>query len=239
MAKTRRSAFIKEQALEDPRVKYFPEFEEERFQSLVSVPMFGRDGDVMGVISLHAEAPHEFVRADLDFLEHTASLMAGAVENARLYEEAAARVDLLTDLSSLLQRIAGRTTIEHVFATVSAGTRQLLGAERAEVYLDRRRQAPPARAANPAARRTDDRHPDAVVRRPARAAGPRPEGARHLATALWGEDGPGATRCSPRSWRAMSSSVSSWSAVSAPIPGPTPRCRPWRRTQRSRSSSTN
>ena len=55
-----RSAFIKENALEDPRVKYFPELEEERFQSLVSVPMFGRDGDVMGVISLHAEAPHEF-----------------------------------------------------------------------------------------------------------------------------------------------------------------------------------
>ena len=61
-----RSAFISEGALEDPRVKYFPEFEEERFQSLVSVPMFGRDGEVMGIISLHAEAPHEFVRTDLD-----------------------------------------------------------------------------------------------------------------------------------------------------------------------------
>ena len=66
VVKTRRSAFIKEQALKDPRVKYFPEFEEERFQSLVSVPVFDRDGGVMGVISLHAEAPHEFVRADLD-----------------------------------------------------------------------------------------------------------------------------------------------------------------------------
>ena len=116
-------------------MKYFPEFEEERFQSLVSVPMFGRDGEVMGVISLHAEAPHEFVRADLDLLEHTASLIAGAVENARLYEDAAARVALLTDLSLMLQRIACAQTIEEVFATVSVGTRELLGAERAEVYL--------------------------------------------------------------------------------------------------------
>jgi GAF domain-containing protein len=104
VARTRRSAFIEEGALDDPRVKYFPELEEEHFQSLVSVPMFGRDGDVMGVISLHAEAPHDFAREDLDFLEHTASLIAGAVENARLYEQSTARVDVLTDVSRRLRR---------------------------------------------------------------------------------------------------------------------------------------
>ena len=191
VVKTRRSAFIKEQALEDPRVKYFPEFEEERFQSLVSVPVFDRDGGVMGVISLHAEAPHEFVRADLDFLEHTASLMSGAVENARLYEEAAARVDLLTDLSSLLQRIAGATTIEHVFATVTAGTRQLLGADRAEVYLADADDRLRLREADPP--RRDDRNIDtrtlwfdALRERRAR----EPEGARLLAKTLWGDGGP-------------------------------------------------
>ena len=191
VVKTRRSAFIKEQALEDPRVKYFPEFEEERFQSLVSVPVFDRDGGVMGVISLHAEAPHEFVRADLDFLEHTASLMSGAVENARLYEEAAARVDLLTDLSSLLQRIAGATTIEHVFATVTAGTRQLLSADRAEVYLADADNRLRLREADPP--RRDDRNIDtrtlwfdALRERRAR----EPEGARLLAKTLWGDGGP-------------------------------------------------
>jgi GAF domain-containing protein len=191
VTKTRRSAFIKEQALQDPRVKYFPEFEEERFQSLVSVPVFDRDGDVMGVISLHAEAPHEFVRADLDFLEHTASLIGGAVENARLYEEAAARVDLLTDLSSLLQSIAGAATIEDVLSTVSAGTRQLLCADRAEIYLadaDKRlrlREADPPRRDD----RTIDTRTlwyDALRERRAQPS----EGARHLAKTLWGEDSP-------------------------------------------------
>ena len=100
VAKARRSAFIKENALQDPRVRraYFPELGDEVYQSLVSVPIFARSGEVIGVITLHADAPHEFARADLDFLEHTASLIAGAVENARLYEEATARVALLTDL---------------------------------------------------------------------------------------------------------------------------------------------
>ncbi len=198
VAKTRRSAFIKEHALEDPRVKYFPEFEEERFQSLVSVPMFGRGGDVMGVISLHAEAPHEFGGADLEFLEHTASLIAGAVENARLYEEAAARVALLTDLSILLQRIAGAPTIEDVFTTVSAGTLELLCADRVEVYLTGGDDRLHLREANPP--RADERSIDTRTLwydalRERRAPGP--ETARHLARALWGEDAPNSAMFAP------------------------------------------
>lgn len=198
VVKTRRSAFIKDRALEDPRVKYIPELEEERFQSLVSVPMFGRDGEVMGVISLHAEAPHEFGRGDLDFLEHTASLIAGAVENARLYEETTARVALLTDLSSLLQRIAGAPTLEAVFATVSAGTRELLDAERVEVYLTDPDKRLRLREANPP--RRDERTFDTRtlwydVLRDRRAHGL--EGATHLATAIWGEDASGRAMFAP------------------------------------------
>jgi GAF domain-containing protein len=197
VVKTRRSAFIKEQALEDPRVKYFPEFEEERFQSLVSVPMFGRDGEIMGVISLHAEAPHEFVRADLDFLEHTASLIAGAVENARLYEETTARVTLLTDLASLLQGIAGAPTLEAVFETVSRGVRELLHAERAEVFLADPDTRLRLREANPP--RRDDRAIDTrtlwgdIGRRRAQA----PEGAREVVRAIWGEDAPNTAMFAP------------------------------------------
>ena len=135
VALSKRSAFIEENALRDPRVKYFPEFEEEHFQSLVSVPMFGREGDVMGVISLHAEAPHEFAHDDLEFLELTASLIAGAAENARLYDESTARVDLLTDLSRLSRSISAANEIDEVLAAVGRGTRELLSASVCELYL--------------------------------------------------------------------------------------------------------
>ena len=135
VARTKRSAFIEDGALDDPRVKYFPELDEEHFQSLVSVPVFGRGGEVMGVISLHAEAPHEFAREDLEFLEHTASLTAGAVENARLYEESTARVDVLTDLSRLSRRIAAAGETDELLAAVVGGTRDLLDAARCEIYL--------------------------------------------------------------------------------------------------------
>ena len=137
VAKTRRSAFVKEGALDDPRVRraYFPEMGDEVYQSLVSVPIFARSGDVTGVITLHADAPHEFAREDLDFLEHTASLIAGAVENARLYEEATARVSLMSDISSLSQRIASADSTKSLLTTVAEGLSELVSAERCEIFL--------------------------------------------------------------------------------------------------------
>ena len=88
----RRPSFIRENALADPRVKYVPELEEDRFQSLISVPIIGRDDNVIGVISLHSEAPREFTSEEVELLVSCSSLVAGAIENARLYEETTRRV---------------------------------------------------------------------------------------------------------------------------------------------------
>src|SRR5439155_24987095 len=50
VAQARRSGFIKEHALEDPRVRRasFPELGDDVYQSLVSVPIAARSGDVIG-----------------------------------------------------------------------------------------------------------------------------------------------------------------------------------------------
>ena len=88
VAKHREPVFIAENALQDPRVKYFPEFEEEQYQSIVSVPLIAPDGELIGVIALHAEAPRVFTEEDAAFVIHSASLVASAIVNARLYEAA-------------------------------------------------------------------------------------------------------------------------------------------------------
>jgi GAF domain-containing protein len=135
VARTRRSAFIKDRALEDPRVVFVRELDEAQFQSLVAVPILSRAGQAIGVITLHARAPHEFRKVDLAFLENSASLIAGAIENARLYEEAIGRVELLTGLSRLAQDIASAVTMPDLWRTLTAGCRKLLGASRCELYL--------------------------------------------------------------------------------------------------------
>src|SRR5215216_1320243 len=60
VAQHKEAALIPHGALRDPRMKYFPELEEERWQSMAAVPVTSRAGDVIGVIVLHTAAPREF-----------------------------------------------------------------------------------------------------------------------------------------------------------------------------------
>ncbi len=128
-------AFIRDNALADPRTKYFPELKEERFQSLLALPVVGRSGDVIGVITAHTEAPREFSDDEVDFLVTSASLVASAIENARLYEEARLRVAELEQLTELAEAIAGAGALEELLQTVVTGARPLLAARACHVYL--------------------------------------------------------------------------------------------------------
>jgi GAF domain-containing protein len=134
VARTKTPEFIRENALADPRMKYVPELEEEHFQSMVAVPVLARDGDVIGVIVLHTEAPREFDDGVLNFLVHTASLVAGAIENAKLYEGTRRRVDALTTLTQLSQALAAVTLREDLYDAVTRGARQLLGADSCQIW---------------------------------------------------------------------------------------------------------
>jgi GAF domain-containing protein len=134
VARTKTPEFIRENALEDPRMKYVPELEEERFQSMVAVPVLARAGDVLGVVVLHTQAPREFDDGVLNFLVHTASLVAGAIENAKLYEGTRRRVDALTTLTQLSQALAAVTLREDLYDAVTRGARQLLGADACQIW---------------------------------------------------------------------------------------------------------
>jgi GAF domain-containing protein len=128
-------AFIREGALADARMKYVPELEEERFQSMVAVPVPARSGEVIGVVVLHTEAPREFDESVLTFLVHTASLVAGAIENAQLYEDARRRVAALTLLASLSRDIAAVPDREELYRVVTGGARALLRGHGCQLYL--------------------------------------------------------------------------------------------------------
>jgi GAF domain-containing protein len=134
VARTKTPEFIRENAMADPRMKYVPELEEERFQSMVAVPILAKGDDVIGVVVLHTEAPHEFDGDVLNFLVHTASLVAGAIENAQLYEETTTRVQALTTLTQLSQALAAVSLQEDLYDAVTRGGRELLRADTCQIY---------------------------------------------------------------------------------------------------------
>ena len=115
------------------RMKYVPELEEERFQSMVAVPVMARDGDVLGVVVLHTQAPREFDDGVLNFLVHTASLAAGAIDNAKLFEGTRRRVEALTTLTQLSQALAAVTLREDSTTRHARGS-QLLGADSCQIW---------------------------------------------------------------------------------------------------------
>jgi GAF domain-containing protein len=122
----RQAAVIQDRAMDDPRTNFVPELEEERFQSIAAVPVPSRSGEILGVIVLHTAAPHEFDESTLNVLPQTASLIAGTIENAKLYDEARGRVDALTRLSRLSERIAGVTQRADLYRAATTGIREML-----------------------------------------------------------------------------------------------------------------
>jgi GAF domain-containing protein len=144
-------AFIRESALDDPRVKYVPELEEERYQSLLAVPIVGRSGEPIGAITAHTEAPREFTDDEVDFIVTSASLVGNAIENARLYEETRLRVAELEQLTELAEAIARAEALEELLHTVVADARPLLAARACHVYLlDPAREELDLQASDPA-----------------------------------------------------------------------------------------
>ncbi|MCC6223016.1 MAG: GAF domain-containing protein [Thermoleophilia bacterium] len=105
-ALTRRPGMIAEEPLADPRYKLVPELHDARFQSVLTVPVVGRGDRLVGVLTLHTLAPHEFTDDDLTLMQAIASLVAGAVENAKLHEQAIRSMRVFRSLADLSRQMA-------------------------------------------------------------------------------------------------------------------------------------
>jgi signal transduction histidine kinase len=75
----------------DPRYLYIPALRGEDYKSLVSVPMLRPEGEVVGVLNVHSREAGHFAEGDVARLRDVASLLAGIVENAVLYDSLAKR----------------------------------------------------------------------------------------------------------------------------------------------------
>jgi GAF domain-containing protein len=135
VAAHREPVFITQNAASDPRMRVFEEFEEEKYQSIVSVPLLAKDASVLGVVALHAEAPHDYTERDAEFLLTSASLVAGAIENAQLHRETERRVATLEGLFALAGAISEADTLEELLPAVTARVVPLLGVAGCDVYL--------------------------------------------------------------------------------------------------------
>ena len=78
-----REPVVIERAREHPKFRYFPETGEERFESLMAVPLIVR-GVPIGVLAVQTKAPRSFPPRDVQSFQTCAQLIAPVVMNARL-----------------------------------------------------------------------------------------------------------------------------------------------------------
>ncbi len=125
---------IAERALSDPRARYFPEFEEEKYQSMTSVPLVTDDGTVIGALGLHAEAPRALDDAHASLIRSTAAIVTLAVQNARRAE---ALRDIEVDLDALCRLsivAAEATSLADLLAAIADDARRVLRASSVHLY---------------------------------------------------------------------------------------------------------
>ena len=91
VASHREPAVITENKEADPRYHYFPELGGHDYTSMASVPMATRPGGLVGVLNVHTRERRAFSDRDVRLLTSIGSLVAGAMHQARLHRQVAAR----------------------------------------------------------------------------------------------------------------------------------------------------
>lgn len=135
VALTLKPVIIQDDAMADPRFQYFPDLEEEKFQSVMTVPITGKERNLIGVISLHTVAPYEFTEQQQTFASTTAALVAGAIENAQLYESTQRKLNILTSLSVLSQTISSSLYLDEMLRSLATLTVQIMEADLCVIML--------------------------------------------------------------------------------------------------------
>jgi GAF domain-containing protein/sugar diacid utilization regulator len=141
---------IREGSLNDPRFRPYPELEEEKFQSLMSVPILSKERKLIGVITVHTVAPYEFTEQHQSFAMNTAALVGSAIENARLYENTQRKLTILTSLSMLSQTITSGLYLDDMLRSLSTLAVQIMEADLCVIMLmDQARGRLTVRAVSP------------------------------------------------------------------------------------------
>src|SRR6266568_9331383 len=150
VALTLKPLILKDEALEDPRFRYFPDLEEEKFQSTMTVPITGKDRHLIGVIAMHAVAPYEFTHQHQTFVSNIAALAASAIENAQLYENTQHKLSILTSLSVLSQTISSDLYLDDMLRSLATLTVQIMEVDLCVIMLmDQARGYLTVRASSP------------------------------------------------------------------------------------------
>ena len=125
VAQHKQAVALGHDALLDKRFKLVPELQEDKYQSILSVPLVYRS-DVIGVINVRTIKPHEYTQTQVRLLQSIAAQIAGAIENSRQYRKLERRASQLSTLSEVSKTITSDLYLEEILQLIVAATAETM-----------------------------------------------------------------------------------------------------------------
>ncbi|PYU29557.1 MAG: hypothetical protein DMG31_17085 [Acidobacteria bacterium] len=91
VAEHREPVAVPQDAMKDPRFKFFNDLPEDRFEAFLSVPLMSR-GRLVGVINLQNRKPHQYSKREISMISTVGTLAGAEIEMARLQDEERRRI---------------------------------------------------------------------------------------------------------------------------------------------------
>ena len=101
----------------EPRWKRVPTVDDERFTSMLSVPLVARD-EIIGVMNVQTVEPRDFDRSEIDFLQTIANNVAGIIEKSRLQRDAERKLREVSALFEVSNVLTSTLDLDEVLALV-------------------------------------------------------------------------------------------------------------------------
>ena len=104
----------------DPRFVYFPEIEEEKFKTMLSVPILVEE-QCIGVINIHNEEQRMYTDLEILIMETIASQVSGCIRNAMLFSNSQMLLKEQTILYDISLAVQTSTRLEHGLWIILSG----------------------------------------------------------------------------------------------------------------------
>lgn len=134
VAQERTPVVINREAWRDERFKPVPNMLQDRYQSMLSVPLRGRT-DLVGVINVRTNPPHEYSKIQVSLLDSIARQVGGAVENYKQYRRIEQKVSQLSTLSEISKTITSDLYLEEILQLIVAMTAESMNFKICSIML--------------------------------------------------------------------------------------------------------
>jgi len=121
-------------AANDPRFKYVPGTEEQKFKSLLAVPLISQ-GNILGAMNVQTRTFHVFSKPEIELLSLIGELAAGALERAVMHDDMQHKIDELSTLARVSQTITSPIYLDEMLNVIVEMAAQIMRARGCALLL--------------------------------------------------------------------------------------------------------